>query len=134
MGAFRTTGAMTVAPDTLAALQPPFASARCDDPGTLQVIADLHKRSGMLVDPHTAVAIAAARSLRGDPAVPLVVLATAHPAKFPDAVQRATGIAPALPPALADLMQRPERCTVLPNNLRAVEDFIRARNSLRGAA
>jgi threonine synthase len=66
--------------------------------------------------------------------VPLVVMATAHPAKFPEAVTKATGVSPALPPALADLMDRPERCTVLPNNLRAVEDFVRTRNSLRGAA
>jgi threonine synthase len=131
MTEFRTTGTMTAAPAGLGNL---FAAARCSDDQTLAVIADVHKRSGMLVDPHTAVGIAAARQLRGDPSVPLVVMATAHPAKFPEAVAKATGVAPTLPPALADLMDRPERCTVLPNNLRAVEDFVRTRNSLRGAA
>jgi threonine synthase len=131
MTEFRTTGAMTASPAALGNL---FAAARCSDDQTLATIADTHKRTGVLVDPHTAVGIAAARQLRGDPSVPLVVMATAHPAKFPEAVAKATGVSPALPPALADLMDRPERCTVLPNNLRAVEDFVRTRNSLRGAA
>ena len=134
MGEFRERGVMTLAPEQLRALKALFAAARCDDDRTLAVIAEVHARSGMLVDPHTAVGIAAAKELRGDPSVPLVVLATAHPAKFPEAVTRATGVSPTLPPALADLMDRPERCTVLPNNLRAVEDFVRTRNSLRGAA
>ena len=134
MGEFRSNGVMSVPPERLQVLKGLFSAARCDDAGTLEVIADLHRRSGILVDPHTAVGIAAARRLRGDPAVPLVVLSTAHPAKFPDAVARATGVSPPLPPALADLMDRPERCTVLPNNLHAVEDFVRTRNSLRGAA
>jgi len=134
MGEFRSSGVMSVPPERLQALKGLFSAARCDDAGTLEVIADLHRQSGIFVDPHTAVGIAAARRLRGDPAVPLVVLSTAHPAKFPDAVARATGVSPPLPPALADLMDRPERCTVLPNNLHAVEDFVRTRNSLRGAA
>ena len=134
MNEFRSSGAMSVPPERLQLLKGLFSATRCDDAGTLEVIADLHRRNGIFVDPHTAVGIAAAKRLRGDPAVPLVVLSTAHPAKFPDAVARATGISPALPPALADLMQRPERCTILPNNLHAVEDFVRTRNSLRGAA
>jgi threonine synthase len=66
----------------------------------------------------------------------MVALACAHPAKFPDAVERATGIRPALPPELSDLLERPERNTVLPNDLAAVKRFIRARARLgaRGAA
>ncbi len=59
-----------------------------------------------------------------DPAVPMVVLATAHPAKFPDAVEEATGVRPALPAHLADLFDRPERITTLPNDLAAVETYI----------
>ena len=58
--------------------------------------------------------------------VPTVAMATAHPAKFPDAIERATGIRPALPPRLADLFDRPERFTVLPNDLAAVEAQVRA--------
>jgi threonine synthase len=63
----------------------------------------------------------------------MVVLATAHPAKFPDAVERATGVRPPLPAALADLFERPERLEVMPNDLRAIQDFIRRRH-LKGAA
>jgi len=80
--------------------------------------------TGELVDPHTAVGIRAGRACRLDPGTPLVTLATAHPAKFPDAVRAATGVTPPLPPALADLFERPERCTVLPNDLAAVQHHI----------
>ena len=66
-------------------------------------------------------------------AAPIVALATAHPAKFPDAVERATGRRPALPDRLASLFERPERVEVLPNDLKAVQGFIRSRN-LKGAA
>ena len=62
----------------------------------------------------------------GDSGVPVVTLATAHPAKFPDAVERATGLRPQLPTALADLFERPERIERLPNDLVAVQDFVRA--------
>jgi threonine synthase len=73
------------------------------------------------------VGVEAARLAGGEIAAPVVALATAHPAKFPDAVARATGERPLLPPRLADLYERPERVTVLPNELRAVQDFIRGR-------
>ncbi|HEX6093412.1 MAG TPA: threonine synthase, partial [Dongiaceae bacterium] len=86
-----------------------------------------------LIDPHSAIGIAAAHlGARGD-GVPVVALATAHPAKFPDAVERATGQRPALPKRLADLFDRPERVEMLPNDLRAVQAFIRSRR-LKGAA
>jgi threonine synthase len=82
----------------------------------------------MLIDPHTAVGLAAARAANTDPDVPVVALACAHPAKFPDAVSAATGVRPALPPALADLYEREERVTVLPNDLATVQAFVRARS------
>jgi threonine synthase len=77
----------------------------------------------MLIDPHTAVGVAVARESieRG---VPMVTMATAHPAKFPDAVQKATGVRPQLPEHLADLMSRPERTKVLPNDLSTIESYI----------
>jgi threonine synthase len=85
-----------------------------------------YDRAGYLLDPHSAIAVQAARRrLAHDPATPVVALATAHPAKFPDAVERAAGIRPALPPHLADLMGRPERVNVLPNDPAAIEQFIR---------
>jgi len=109
-----------------------FAGFTLDDEGTLAEIRRLNAQ-GYLADPHTAVGTAAARALPGDPAVPMIIAATAHPAKFPDAVRAATGAAPALPPHLADLFQRPERFTIVPNQLSAVQDFVRA-HVLRNAA
>lgn len=83
--------------------------------------------AGYLLDPHTAIGVVAGRAeLKRDPATPMVVLGTAHPAKFPDAVKAATGIMPALPAHLADLHGRQERFTNLPNNQKSVEDFIRS--------
>jgi threonine synthase len=82
----------------------------------------------MLIDPHTAVAVGAARAeLAGNRgAAPMVALASAHPAKFPDAVERATGVRPALPAALADLIEKRERITILPNDQHAITRYIRA--------
>jgi threonine synthase len=88
-------------------------------------MAALFRETGELIDPHSAIGLAAARAVRLDPDVAVVALGTAHPAKFPGAVEKATGQRPALPPALADLYRRPERFTVLANDLAAVEAHIR---------
>jgi threonine synthase len=104
-----------------------FSAARLDDTETLAEIGRTHRTTGELLDPHSAIAVAAARRGRRDKTVPIVALATAHPAKFPDAVERAVGIRPPLPPRMADLYDRPERVEVLPNDLSAVENFIAAR-------
>jgi threonine synthase len=81
-----------------------------------------------LLAPHSAVGVRGARARRGDPGAPIVTLATAHPAKFPEAVAR-SGVPrePTLPHYMADLFERPERCAVLPHELRAVQEFIRGR-------
>jgi threonine synthase len=114
---------------------PAFAAARADDDETLQVISDVWQQDGYLIDPHTAVGIGAARRLRRPEDGTVVCLSTAHPAKFPDAVERATGVRPALPPHMADLMERRESFTVLPNDQAAVERFIRERaRAVKGAA
>jgi threonine synthase len=102
-----------------------FAGRRFDDPQTLASMASLYRESGELIDPHSAVGLAAARSVPLDPEVAIVSLATAHPAKFPDAVEQATGRRPGLPPVLADLYQRQERFAVLANDLAAVKEHIR---------
>ncbi|MEO6317933.1 MAG: threonine synthase [Acidimicrobiales bacterium] len=100
-----------------------FDAASLDDRATLAVISEVHAATGRLVDPHTAVGIGAARARRtGDG--PMVALATAHPAKFPDAVEQATGIRPPLPARLADLFERPERFDVLPNEVGLVRDRV----------
>ena len=85
-----------------------------------------------MIDPHTAVGLGAATACRRDADVPMVVLATAHPAKFPDAVERACGQRPELPEHLADLHDRPERCTVLENDLAAVQRFVAAHTRVGG--
>ncbi len=112
-----------------------FDGFRLDDAGTKAEIARLHAATGILVDPHSAIGVAAAAAARRrDPATPVVALATAHPAKFPDAIMAATGIRPALPPALADLFERRERVTELRNELAAVQAFVAAHVGLEGAA
>ncbi|MFO1081205.1 MAG: threonine synthase [Reyranellaceae bacterium] len=127
MAAFRRTGNLAVGDNRLAAVRALFDAGRLDDEGTVAAIADCHRRFGETLDPHTAIAYAVAQQHRRDPAVPMVVLATAHPAKFPDAVARATGERPGLPARLADLMHRTERVDRLPNDLAALEALIDAR-------
>ena len=122
MGRFRALGAVETPSD------PSFVAASLDDAATLAEIADLHRRTGYLADPHTAVGIGAARAVGAGPAGeegrPVVCMATAHPAKFPDAVERATGVRPALPPHLADLFEREERYDVLGADLAAVRAHV----------
>ena len=119
----RQAGTATVPADRFSSLGDVWTSRRTDDPATLEVIGRTYRDTGRLIDPHTAVGLAAAQELRteGDPTV---VLATAHPAKFPDAVRQATGIAPDLPDSMADLHERAERYAVLDNDLVAVRRYI----------
>ncbi|HEV2185961.1 MAG TPA: threonine synthase, partial [Stellaceae bacterium] len=126
IAAFRRDGALPPDDQAWHAASKLFAGQRIDDAGTLDEIGETYRRTGMLVDPHTAIGIAAARARReGD--APIIALATAHPAKFGDAVERATGVRPPLPTALAEMMERPERVTVLPNDIAAVSRFVRER-------
>ena len=131
MAGFRSTGRMEVPPAPWARARTLFHGFRLDDAGTMAEITRLHGQ-GYLADPHTAIGIAAARA-HPCPHVPMVAAATAHPAKFPDAMLRATGLHPALPLRLADLFDRPEIFTTAPNSLDAVEAQVRA-FSLRNAA
>ena len=117
-------GGFALSQGALDRLRAEFDSARASEEETAAAIAETWRATGAIVCPHTAVAIHAARARRGDPAVPMVVLATAHPAKFPDAVEAATGVRPALPGWMGDLMRRPERMTRVPNELAAIEDVI----------
>jgi threonine synthase len=121
-------GAFTLDPAPLQAIRAEFDAATTDEAETLATIGRLRREAGYMVDPHTAVAVAAAHKAGGDPAVPRVILSTAHPAKFPDAVERATGERPALPRHLADLLQRPERVAVVENDLAAVQRFVAERS------
>ena len=123
---FRASGSFRLDPVLHAALADGWAGARFDDRTVRDCIATEADRSGVLLDPHSAVGVLAARACRRDPSVPMVALATAHPAKFPDAVADATGIRPPLPERLADLHERPERLTHLPNDLAVVQEFVEA--------
>ncbi len=101
-----------------------FTSARVDQNDTAQAMRWAYEQCGEIIDPHTAVGLHAARACGLDPAVPVVTLATAHPAKFPEAVERATGIRPALPARVGDLFAREEAFTELPGDYEAVRDFV----------
>ncbi len=125
MGAFRQSGSFSVDHGRMAGVRAVFDGFRLDDDGTRRVIRQLFEETGELIDPHSAVGIAAGRARRRDPAIPMVALATAHPAKFPDAVEAATGVRPPLPARLADLFDRSERYDVLPNDLAVVQDYVR---------
>jgi threonine synthase len=133
MTALATTNAFALNQGEHASLREGFQAARVDEEETLATIRDVQASCGYLADPHTAVGIAAAAKVARDAAVPMVTLATAHPAKFPDAVARATGTAPPEPTVLAEQRHRQERVTRLPNSLAAVAEFVtgltRARSS-----
>ena len=127
MRAFREAGAIDFGPYVFAAASEMFAAGTIDDAATLRVIEATARRSGHVVDPHTAVGLGVAAELTSPtPASPVVCLATAHPAKFPDAVEQATGQRPALPDRLADLMEREERMTSLPNDQATIQAHIDA--------
>ena len=126
MARFRAEGTVSVSGDRLELLADHWSAARVDDAQTAATIAAEFERSGMLLDPHTAVGLAAARQARADASVPMVVLSTAHPAKFPDAVEAASGVRPPLPEHLADLFDRPEQFEVCANDFAAVRGRIEA--------
>ena len=130
MADFRRSGTLKVGANALADVRALFDAGHLDDEGTLAAIADCHHRFGETIDPHTAVGYAVAQQHRRDPAVPMVVLATAHPAKFPDAVAKATGQRPRLPDRLSDLMERAERVDGLPNDIVALKALIDERTAL----
>lgn len=118
-------GGFTIPQGILGGLREGFASGRVSEEETLATIARLHATTGELLCPHSAVGVTVAEAHLG--ATPMVTLATAHPAKFPDAVERATGIRPALPPRMADIFDRPERVTEVPGELAALQAIIRER-------
>jgi len=128
LATFRSTGRASLTAEQHQRLRAEFTGDRVDDSRTLEIMAEVHQGSGLLVDPHTAVGIGVARKMR-HPGETMVTLSTAHPAKFPDAVTRATGVVPDLPAHLADLFQRAERCESLPNDLATVQDYV---DSVRG--
>lgn len=134
MASLSQAGAFTLSPAVLARLEGEFDAAAASEEDVAATMRQVLHETGYLLDPHTAVAVAAAGKVHRDPSVPRVILSTAHPAKFPAAVEAATGINPALPAHVADLMQRKERMSVVPNDLAAVEAFVASRSRVTGVA
>ncbi|MEM9472875.1 MAG: threonine synthase, partial [Pseudomonadota bacterium] len=126
MAGLKQSGSFTLSTEMRDYITAGFASGRTSEAETADVIRTTLAETGELLDPHTAVGYGVARSwARRD--VPMVTLATAHPAKFPDAVEAACGVRPGLPDRLGDLMQREERFDVLANDLAAVKQFVQER-------
>ena len=124
-------------PATVARLAEHFSAYRADEAEVHATMKTIHERTGYLLDPHTAVGVHAAKQERehtGDHATPMVVLATAHPAKFPDAVEAATGVRPPLPDFLADLYEREERYVEVDNDLQALQHAIESSASVARAS
>ena len=124
MAGFAEEKALRIDDDALGRARELFVAHRVDEEETLAVMADIFEKTGEMIDPHTAVGIAAAKALSAEAETPVITLATAHPAKFPEAFERATGQPPPMPPELEALMTKPERLTVLPNDLGAVQAHI----------
>lgn len=128
MDELKATGGFRIPENARAALAAVFASGRAGEAETRDTIARIHADTGELLCPHSAVGVKVAEEQPAS-AAPMITLATAHPAKFPDAVADATGIRPALPPHMADLFDRPERVTPVPDDLVAIETLIRERTT-----
>ncbi len=127
MGKIAALGLLEIPPEVLAKLSHRYIAASASDEETLAAMARVHREAGILIDPHTAVAVAVVGKAVKNPDGPVVVLSTAHPAKFPEAVAKATGLAPTMPPALAGLSALGERYDIVPNDLRAVKNLISER-------
>lgn len=127
LGGLSQSGAFTVPPEALAAIRREFTAGRASEDETAATLRQMLASAGYLADPHTAVALSvAARQSRSS--APMVTLSTAHPAKFPDAVERATGMRPALPAWTGDLMHREERFATLPNDAASIAAFVEQRS------
>lgn len=124
MDEFKETGDFSVTPAFMDRLKGLIDGERFDDAGTAKLIGDIHAETGYLLDTHSAIGVGAERARRKDQAVPMVALATAHPAKFPDAVEAASGVHPPLPAFLSDLYEREERSHTLDNSFDAVKSYI----------
>ncbi|MEO1044205.1 MAG: threonine synthase [Pseudomonadota bacterium] len=121
---FDASGALAIDDKLRTSISERFTSARIDNDGMTRAIRRAHEETRQVIDPHTAIGLAAAHQDDGDPAVPLVTLATAHPAKFPDAVERACGVRPALPSRMGNLFDRAERYAELPSDYDAVRAHV----------
>jgi threonine synthase len=133
MRGFEAERAMTIPADMIAGAKPLFASARIDGDSMTMAMRWAQEKAGQVIDPHSAIGLAAARAAGLPSDVPVVTLATAHPAKFPDAVERATGVRPSLPSRIGGLFDRAEQFDVLPATPDAIKAYVAERGT-QGAA
>lgn len=126
MDSFKANKSFAVPPALRQKANSEFLAERCSDQKTLDIMRLCYEETGALIDPHTAVGLGAAMKMRDDPSIPSVILGCAHPAKFPDAVEQATGIRPQLPSFLSDLLERSEHYTAMPNDLQKITEFVRS--------
>jgi threonine synthase len=136
MGSLAQSGSFEIAAGALAEIRARFVAGSADEEETIAAIRAVHQESNYILDPHTAVGLAVARKLKARDAMPTIMLGTAHPAKFPQAVAAAIGVRPELPARLADLGARRERIVTLPASSEAVARFIegKSRAAVAGAA
>jgi threonine synthase len=136
MGSLTQSKSFNVSSAALGEMRKRFSAERADEQEVAATMRATYREADYCIDPHTAVALAVAEKEVRDPKVPMIVLSTAHPAKFPDAVAAATGVTPKLPDWLGDLNKREERITVLPPDQAAVEKFVssKSRAAREGAA
>jgi threonine synthase len=121
---FETTKAMAIPADMIAGARPLFSSTRIDADETAMAMRWAREHAGHIIDPHTAVGLAAAQRADIPADVPIVTLATAHPAKFRDAVERATGVRPALPARVGSLFERDEHYDTRPATPEAIKAYV----------
>ena len=126
MQEFSSTGQVVLSENIMEALKSHFVSGAAHEEQTLKTIKDTYARTGELLCPHSAVGVHVAQHFLASQ-TPMITLATAHPAKFPDAVEKATGLKPALPKSMGDLYKRPERVTEVKNNLESLKTLIKER-------
>jgi threonine synthase len=126
MKSFRTEGRLSVGDKRWKRVCALFNARRIDDDRTRAEMDRVYRETGDIIDPHSAIGVAAARDARRDLHIPTIALGAAHPAKFPDAVEAACGAFSPLPSRMADLYDRTEKFTVVPNNLGHIQAFVRA--------
>ncbi|MCC6598782.1 MAG: threonine synthase [Alphaproteobacteria bacterium] len=131
MNEFKKNGQFRLNDELMAQARREFTAHRCTDEDTLRIIRQCHEETAEVIDPHTAVALSGALALKDDPSIPIVSLACAHAAKFPDAVEKAIGRRPELPERLSDLLSRPERFTPMKNSLKTVQEYVRTHTRVK---
>jgi len=130
MNDLRSKGGFAVSAQQLEKARKIFAAGCASDEETLATIADVYKKHAYILDPHTAVGVTVARSLTPRLTQPVICLATAHPAKFPETIKRALGFAPPVPERIVVLISKPERVTRLPADMRQIAAFIEERKKI----